>query len=583
MDRSCARETATLHAERGMPSVYFAAPGGVEKWVEYCINKQLLIQSLSPLAFRLPCAASPLFSLPASLFRSGVPTKSTAPWVASRPDPPANTALDAELPGGGWPAGGLIELLLPAPGCGELRLLAPTLAAASLLWIAPPFSPYAPALAGLGLMIERLTIVTPANAADAAWAAKQALRSGALSAVLWWQGETHTAAFPPPCAPCTWRPRRAARPCSRCGRTSCARNPRPHRCAWRSSRLLRRAWPSRCSSAVGRRWRRRSCSRCQARRCAARAGLCNRSRESPAMLWFALHLSELPLEAWRVATPARDALARPCCVVEARRVVLADAAAAAAGVTPGMSAATAASLLSGAVGLQVLARDPAREAAQVERLALALARFTPALVLQRDGVLLELSASLRRFGGARALWQAVRQCAQAAGVQALRMAAAPTATAAAVLARVEPPSPTRQRVLSARLDALLLVDVLAAWDIDSRLGDLLQGIGCRTLGDVRALPRIGLQRRGAAALLDTIARTYGEAPDPQPGSSHRRVSRWAWNCCTVPTMRRCSSLPPSAWCSRWRAGWCSRGWRRPASRSCCATKPACAMRNPILR
>ena len=220
-----------------------------------------------------------------------------------------NTALDAELPGGGWPAGWLIELLLPAPGCGELRLLAPARAAASLLWIAPSFTPYAPALAGLGLMIERLTIVTPANAADAAWAAEQALRSGALSAVLWWQGETHTAAFPPPCAACTWQPRRAARPCSRCGRTSCARNPRPHRCAWRSSRLLRRAWPSRCSSAVGRRWRRRSC-------CAARAGLCNRSRESPAMLWFALHLSELPLEAWRVATPARDALARPCCVVE---------------------------------------------------------------------------------------------------------------------------------------------------------------------------------------------------------------------------------------------------------------------------
>jgi protein ImuB len=234
------------------------------------------------------------------------------------------------------------------------------------------------------------------------------------------------------------------------------------------------------------------------------------------MLWFALYLNELPLEAWQVTAPARDAAARPCCVVEARRVVLADAAAAAAGVTPGMSAATAASLLSGAAGLQILARDPAREAAQVERLALALACFTPALVLQRDGVLLELSASLRLFGGARALWQAVRQCAQAAGVQALRMAAAPTATAAAVLARVEPPTPGPRRALSTRLDALLLADVLPTWGIDSRLGDLLHGIGCRTLGDVRALPRTGLQRRGAAALLDAVARAYGEAPDPQP-------------------------------------------------------------------
>jgi protein ImuB len=45
---------------------------------------------------------------------------------------------------------------------------------------------------------------------------------------------------------------------------------------------------------------------------------------------------------------------------------------------------------------------------------------------------------------------------------------------------------------------------------------LLQGIGCRTLGDVRVLPRTGAQRRGAAALLDAIARAYGQAPDPQP-------------------------------------------------------------------
>ncbi len=38
-------------------------------------------------------------------------------------------ALDAQLPGGGWPHGVLSELLLPEPGVGELRLLAPALAA----------------------------------------------------------------------------------------------------------------------------------------------------------------------------------------------------------------------------------------------------------------------------------------------------------------------------------------------------------------------------------------------------------------------------------------------------------------------
>ena len=102
--------------------------------------------------------------------------------------PTGHAALDAELPGGGWPAAGLIELLLPAPGCGELRLLAPALAGLPVLWVAPPLLPYAPALAALGLAADRITVATPAQAADAAWAAEQALRSGVLGAVLWWQG-----------------------------------------------------------------------------------------------------------------------------------------------------------------------------------------------------------------------------------------------------------------------------------------------------------------------------------------------------------------------------------------------------------
>ena len=108
--------------------------------------------------------------------------------------PTGFAALDAELPGGGWPATGLTELLFAAPGGGELRLLAPLLAAdrqpcGSVLWIAPPFTPYAPALHALGLALGRLLIVTPGSLADAAWAAEQGLRSGACAAVLWWQGQ----------------------------------------------------------------------------------------------------------------------------------------------------------------------------------------------------------------------------------------------------------------------------------------------------------------------------------------------------------------------------------------------------------
>lgn len=110
--------------------------------------------------------------------------------VPQRPACPTGfAALDAELPGGGWPAAGLTELLLDAPGGGELQLLGPGLARRAerpLVWVAPPLPPYAPALQALGLALERLVWVDPANAADAAWAAEQVLRAGAAGAVLWW-------------------------------------------------------------------------------------------------------------------------------------------------------------------------------------------------------------------------------------------------------------------------------------------------------------------------------------------------------------------------------------------------------------
>jgi hypothetical protein len=118
-----------------------------------------------------------------------------APGASTRPT--GHPALDTELPGGGWPGAGLTELLLPSPGCGELRLLAPVLASTALLWVAPPFTPYGPALAALGLALDRRVIAAPSDAADAAWAAEQALRSGALSAVLWWEPAGRRAALPP--------------------------------------------------------------------------------------------------------------------------------------------------------------------------------------------------------------------------------------------------------------------------------------------------------------------------------------------------------------------------------------------------
>lgn len=101
-------------------------------------------------------------------------------------------ALDACLPGGGWPRGVLVELLTDARGIGELRLLVPALTRLSeagrwLLWVSPPHLPYAPALAGLGISPGHCLVVRPRDREERIWAVEQALRSGACAAVLAWR------------------------------------------------------------------------------------------------------------------------------------------------------------------------------------------------------------------------------------------------------------------------------------------------------------------------------------------------------------------------------------------------------------
>ena len=150
------------------------------------------MQSVAPFSpFRAArvLADLPAADRPALWLADRLAQAAAAPASAVRPT--GFAALDAELSGGGWPAAGLTELLLAEPGSAELRLLAPTLAATTpagtVLWIAPPCPPYAPALQTLGLAPGRQLIVTPDALADAAWAAEQGLRSGACTAVLWWQ------------------------------------------------------------------------------------------------------------------------------------------------------------------------------------------------------------------------------------------------------------------------------------------------------------------------------------------------------------------------------------------------------------
>src|SRR5215467_7455101 len=123
------------------------------------------------------------------LWRGDSLNRAGAPVVSS-----GFPALDAELPGGGWPAGALTEILPAHEGIGELRLLGPALASLSrrgsrIAWIAPPHLPYAPALAAAGIATAKLVIVRTASPKETLWAAEQALASNACGAVLAWPGE----------------------------------------------------------------------------------------------------------------------------------------------------------------------------------------------------------------------------------------------------------------------------------------------------------------------------------------------------------------------------------------------------------
>jgi protein ImuA len=106
-------------------------------------------------------------------------------------------ALSAQLPGGGWPTGTLIDLMLQQPGIGELRLLRPALASAArrrIVLLQPPHPPQALALAAMGLAPSQLIWIRATRSSDALWAAEQVLRSGSCGALLLWQnharGET---------------------------------------------------------------------------------------------------------------------------------------------------------------------------------------------------------------------------------------------------------------------------------------------------------------------------------------------------------------------------------------------------------
>lgn len=124
----------------------------------------------------------------------GVWRRGTAARATVDAQPSGLAALDARLPGGGWPRGALSEILIEHDGIGECSLLLPALAALTaakqrVVFVTPPYVPYAPALAAAGIDLSYVVHID-ASAADTHWTAEQCLRAGCCGAVLSWMPTT---------------------------------------------------------------------------------------------------------------------------------------------------------------------------------------------------------------------------------------------------------------------------------------------------------------------------------------------------------------------------------------------------------
>lgn len=260
------------------------------------------------------------------------------------------------------------------------------------------------------------------------------------------------------------------------------------------------------------------------------------------MLWLALHLPSLSLEAFCATLPGRADAAdarQPVALVAEHGIGDCNAAAAARGVRAGLKRATALAL---APELLLGEADATRDVAALQAVAHVALGFTPSVTLHEGPatVLMEVQASLRLFGGLQALHHRLREALAPLGHR-VQIAAAPTALGAAALARwgeagvrsalregpagaaspevAEPPRfdlvhgqqatslPALERLLN-RAPVWLFGPGRAHWEA-------LQGMGLRTLADLRALPREGLARRFGEGLLLDLDRALGHAPDPR--------------------------------------------------------------------
>lgn len=161
------------------------------------------------------------------------------------------------------------------------------------------------------------------------------------------------------------------------------------------------------------------------------------------------------------------------------------------------------------------AAQPVMDEAALQKAVASMAlRFTPRVALVDEAVLLDVTGSLRLFGGLARLMQLLEQQLVSffdVGRLEVLTLRAQGATSLIALGRLrvrqeqgDRPDATRKRVADLPMHTLTAAR--------AHLG-VLERIGCRTWGDLLRLPRDGMARRFDAALLAALDRARGALAD----------------------------------------------------------------------
>jgi len=105
--------------------------------------------------------------------------------------PSGFAALDAELPGGGWPCRSLTEVLQPQPAVAEWRLLGPAMrhavaAGGQVVIVGPARAPHLPGLRFAGLDERQLVWVRADTPAERLWTTEQLIKANACGLLVAW-------------------------------------------------------------------------------------------------------------------------------------------------------------------------------------------------------------------------------------------------------------------------------------------------------------------------------------------------------------------------------------------------------------